>query len=222
LLSARHRRARLDFAMAHQHWTVEDWMHVVWSDETKINRFGSDGKHWVWKRPGEGLSDRTVNPTLKFGGGLIMVWGCMLWDGPGFACKIDGTLDAELYVAILKDELLQSLVYYGKDVDDVIFQQDNDPKHTSKKAQEWFKDHELEVMNWPAQSPDLNAIEHLWSLLKRRLGEYDQPPSGILELWERVQVEWGKIGSEDCQAIIRSMPDRCKAVIKAKGGHTKY
>lgn len=222
LLSLRHRKARLDFALAHQHWTLEDWKHIVWSDETKVNRLGSDGKHWVWKRPQEGVTDRTVNGTLKFGGGSIMIWGCITWDGPGFATKIDGKMDADLYVEILDDELLQSLAYYGKDVDDVIFQQDNDPKHTSKKAEKWFSDHQMQVLRWPAQSPDLNPIEHLWALLKRRLGEYEKPPAGILELWERVQVEWNKLGAEDCQNIIKSMPDRCKAVIRAKGGHTKY
>ncbi|KAF9441748.1 hypothetical protein P691DRAFT_620365, partial [Macrolepiota fuliginosa MF-IS2] len=68
------------------------------------------------KRAGEGLNDRVVEGTVKFGGGNLMIWGCMLWDG------------------ILEDELQQSLGYYGKDVEDVVFQQDNDPKHKSKKA----------------------------------------------------------------------------------------
>ena len=48
-LSKRHRREQLDFAIAHQYWTVDDWKQVVWSDETKINRLGSDGRKWVWK-----------------------------------------------------------------------------------------------------------------------------------------------------------------------------
>jgi len=65
LLSARHKRARLDFAVAHCYWTVEDWKQVIWSDETKINRLGSDGKKWVWKKAGEGPTDRTVDPTVK-------------------------------------------------------------------------------------------------------------------------------------------------------------
>src|SRR3954467_3246828 len=70
LLSARHKKARLDFAEGHKDWTVEDWKRVVWSDETKINRLGSDGKKWAWKKVVEGLSDRLVSGTLKFGGGV--------------------------------------------------------------------------------------------------------------------------------------------------------
>ena len=42
---------------------------------------------------------------MKFGGESVMVWGCMLWDGPGYACRIDGKMDGDLYLQILKDEL---------------------------------------------------------------------------------------------------------------------
>jgi len=77
-------------------------------------------------------------------------------------------------------------------------------------------------MQWPAQSPDLNPIEHLWSHLKKKLADYDTPPKGILELWERVQEEWEEIGPEVCQNLIESMPRCVEAVIKAKGGYTKY
>ena len=78
LLSKKHWQACLDFALTHQYWTMEEWKRVVWSYETKINRLGSDGRKWVWKKPGEGLSDRLVQGTQKFGGGSLMVWGCML------------------------------------------------------------------------------------------------------------------------------------------------
>ena len=103
LLSAKHRKARLDFAHAHKDWTLDDWKRVVWSDETKINRLGSDGCKWAWKKPGEGLSDRLVEGTAKFEGGSIMIWGCMTWEGVGHATKIDGRMDRDLYLQILKD-----------------------------------------------------------------------------------------------------------------------
>jgi len=222
LLTKRHRKARTDFSLAHKDWTVEDWKRVVWSDETKINHLGSYGRKWVWKKAGEGLTDRLVEGTVKFGGGNLMLWGCMLWEGPGFATKIDGRMDADLYVSILDDELQATLEYYGKDIEDVVFQQDNDPKHKSKKATNWFKDNGFVVMVWPPQSADLNPIEHLWHYLKRKLGEYEVAPKSIHELWERVQTEWEKIPAATCQNLIESMPRRVEAVIMAKGGYTKY
>ena len=222
LLSARHRRAHLDFNLAHQYWTEQDWDEVVWTDETKINRLGSDGRKWTWKKPGEPLNDRLVEGTLKFGGGSLMMWGCMTLKGCRYATKIDGKMDAELYVSILEDELMQSLAFWKKKVKDVVFQQDNDPKHTSKKAKNWLEDHHFKVMVWPAQSPDLNPIEHLWNHLKRKLGEYDTPPKGEGEHWRRVEKEWNEIPDSVCRNLVASMPRRIEAVIKAKGGYTKY
>ena len=222
LLSQRHKRERMDFAIHHRHWTVDDWMRIIWSDEVKINRLGSDGRKWVYKRAGEALSDRLVEGSLKFGGGSLMMWGCMTWEGPGYACRIDGKMDADLYCQILEDELQGTLEFYNKSPDNVIFQQDNDPKHTSKKARSWFEDHGFTVMKWPAQSPDLNPIEHLWHHIKTKLRGYDEPPKGIHELWERVEAEWEKIDPKVCQNLIESMPRRVEAVYKAKGGYTKY
>ena len=113
VITARHRRARLEFAKRHLEWTVEDWKMVWWSDETKINCLGSDGGTYVWIEAGEGLSDRRVEGTVKFGGGNLMMWGCMSWEGIGYACRIEGKMDADLYVSILEDEFQQSLEFMG-------------------------------------------------------------------------------------------------------------
>ena len=150
-----------------------------------------------------------------------MMWGCMTWEGIGFCCKIDGRMDKELYTQIL-EELQQTLDHYGLNPAEVIFQQDNDPKHTCRKATEWFDRHGIEVMVWPAQSADLNPIEHLWQHLKRKLGEYPKPPRGVLELWERVEKEWEAIPASVCRNLVESMPRKVAAVIAAKGGYTKY
>jgi transposase len=217
-----HKRKRMDFAVRYQHWTVEDWKRVVWSDETKINRLGSDGRKWVWKKPGSALTDRHVQGTVKFGGGSLMMWGCMAAQGVGYACRIDGRMDSALYCNILDDEFMQTLEYYGLDRENIVFQQDNDPKHTSSIARRWFLENEIELLEWPSQSPDLNPIEHLWEHLKRQLNSYETEAAGMHELWERVQVEWDKIPVDVCMNLIESMPRRVAAVLKAKGGYTKY
>ena len=221
-LLPRHVRERMDFALRHQHWTVEDWERIVWSDETKVNRLGSDGRKWTWRRPGDELASRDVQGTVKFGGGSLMLWGCMAAEGVGYSCRIDGRMDAELYTRILGDEFIRTLDYYGLDKGRIFFQQDNDPKHTSQAARRWFEDNGIQVLDWPPQSPDLNPIEHLWIHLKRKLAEYDIEPSGMVELWERVEVEWNKIPRQVCVHLIESMPRRIDGVLKAKGGYTKY
>ena len=94
-----------------------------------------------------------------------------------------------LYVKILDEDLQNSIKYYDKTKDNIILLKDNDPKHKCKKAQQWFKDHDYQVMDWPAQSPYINPIEYLWHHLKRKMAEFDIPPKGILELWDRVEKE---------------------------------
>jgi hypothetical protein len=136
LLKPHHQHAQLEFAEWHAEWTIEDWKRVIWSDETTINCLGSDGRKYVWKDSDEGLSDRLVEGTVKFGGGNLMLWGCMRWDGIGYATRIEGKMDADFYVSILEDE---TVGFYGKTTDDIIFQQDSDPKHTSKRPRNGLK-----------------------------------------------------------------------------------
>jgi transposase len=221
-ITARQAKERYAFALAHQDWTIVDWSHVIWSDETKINRFCSDGRSYAWIRDGEALKPSQLKQTVKHGGGSVMIWGCMTYEGIGYMCRIEGTMDKELYKTILEDDLLGTIDYYGFDSSHVIFQQDNDPKHTAKTVKEWLGQQEFNTLEWPASSPDLNPIEHLWAHLKMQLSKFDTPPKGMLELWERVEQEWDKISPDVCKNLIDSMPRRIEAVIKSKGWWTDY
>ena len=143
LLTAVHRKKRLAFALKHREWTVKGWKRAMWSDKTKINRIGSDGKQRVWKKAGDGLIEREVQGTVKFGGGNIMVWGCMGWNGVGKLAKVKGRMDADQYVDILDNHSLPSMEESGIVEGGCIFQQDNDPKHTSKKAKNWIEENDI-------------------------------------------------------------------------------
>jgi transposase len=222
LLTPRHRRLRLDFAKKYKSWNMDDWKRVIWSDETKMNLFGFDGRQYCWKKPGGPSRDHHFAPTVKHGGGAIFLWGCMTWRGIGYLSKIDNGLDAALYTTILGGELMSTLNWYGLEKADVVFQHDNDPKHTAKKTQEWLSRSGFSVLDWPPQSPDLNPIEHLWGELKRRVRKRRKLPSSLPELWDVVQEEWELIPTDFCQKLISSMPSRVEDVIRAKGSHTRW
>lgn len=221
-LTPSHRKQRREFVARYLHWSISDWKRVLWSDETKINRYGSDGTRWVWRNNNIGIQARLVEETLKHGGGSLMMWGCMHWLGAGYISHIEAGLDARLYTEILDECVPLTLEYYNINAGDMIFQQDNDPKHTARLTKRFFEDHRYNLLFWPANSPDMNPIEHLWGHVKRRLARYPQPPKGIHELWERIQEVWNSITPDVCQNLIASMPRRLQALRKARGGHTKY
>ncbi len=174
---------------------MDYWNHVLWSDETKINLFGSDGVMRVWRQPGEEYKDKCVLPKVKHGGGSVMVWGCMSAAGTGELQFIEGTMNASMYCDILKQSMIPSLQRLGRRA---VFQHEND---------------------WPSMSPDINPIEHLWGILKRK---EERKVSNIHQLRDVVMEEWKRTPVATCEALVNSIPKRVKAVLENNGGHTKH
>ncbi len=103
---------------------------------------------------------------------------------------------------------------------DSIFQQDLAPAHTAKGTKSWFNNHGVTVLDWPANSPDLNPIENLWGIVKRKIR--DTRPNNADDMKATVKETWASIPPQQCHKLITSMPRRIEAVIKAKGAPTKY
>ena len=133
-----------------------------------------------------------------------------------------GTLNAERYLALLKEQLPAVIRQHGLQKSRLEFQQDNASPHTARFVYQWFIEEGITLMKWPAHSPDLNPIENLWALLKKRVGARARDSDGVFDLWALIEEEWGKITINECRKLVHSMPDRIQAVIKARGGYTKY
>ena len=218
LVSKKNRKARLEFAKKYQRWTPQQWGKILWSDESKFMMFSSDGKKSVRRPKGKRTDAKHMVPTVKHGGGNIMVWGCFSRNGVGPLYPISGIIDKTMYKGILQDIMLP----YAKEKmgRGCIFQQDNDLKHTSGLVKSWFHTKKVRLLDWPSQSPDLNPIEHLGEELDRRCKSRN--PSNKDELFEMLKKEWCNIPVSTLMKLVDSMPRRCSAVIKAKGYPTKY
>ncbi len=109
-----HKKARKQFAEDKQTKGMDYWNHVLWLDETKLNLFGSDGVKRVWRQPGDEYKNKCVLPTVKHGGGSVMVCGCMSAAGTGEIQFIEGTMNANMYGDILKQSMIPSLRGLGR------------------------------------------------------------------------------------------------------------
>ena len=187
-LTDKNKKKHLDFARKHQNWTVQQWKRVMFSDKARINLQGVGGREWVYKPKGNRqYTNRIIKKTKKFNGGGFIVWGCMTYFGLGDASKLEGTVDAEYYKEILESYVIQTRDWYKMNKRTFIFQHDNASIHTSKPSKEFLARNHIRVLDWPAQSPDLNPIEHLWSMIKPKIKDIDPPAKTKDELWEQFQ-----------------------------------
>ena len=218
-LRKEHRSKRLNWATDHLQWTPEQWSRVLWSDESNFQLYLTGKRVFVRRRPGERLLEDCVTPTVKHGGGHVMVWGCMCSQGVGILRRIDGNLRKEGYTDLLSTAMLPSAVALFPD-GDFVFQQDNARVHTAHVVRDWFEDNDVAVMDWPAQSPDLSPIENLWEILFRKV--QNKQPSNLDELWQILCTAWYSITEEELCRLVDSVPRRLRAVRTQKGFSTKY
>ncbi|KAK3535392.1 hypothetical protein QTP70_012009 [Hemibagrus guttatus] len=219
LLKPVHVRARLKSAREHLDDPEEDWENVIWSDETKIELFGKNSTCRVWRRTNAELHPKNTIPTVKHGGGNIMLWSCFSAKGPGRLIRVKERMNGAMYREILSKNLLPSARAL-KMKRGWVFQHDNDPKHTARATKEWLRKKHFKVLEWPSQSPDLNPVENLWRELKIRVAQ--RQPQNITALEEICMEEWAKLPATVCKNLVATYRKRLTSVIANKGYITKY
>ncbi len=212
LLNQRQCQKRLTWAVEKNNWTVAQWSKVLFSDENKFCiSFGNQGPR-VWRKSGEAQNPCCLKSSVKFPQS-VMIWAAMSSAGVGPLCFLKSTVNAAIYQEIVEHFMLPSADKLYGDAD-FIFQQDLAPAHTAKGTRSWFNDHGVTVLDWPANSPDLNLIENLWGIFKRKMR--DTRPNNADELKATVKETWASIPPQQCHKRITSMPCRIEAVLKQK------
>ena len=208
LLLKRHRDSRLKFVRQHKEKENSFWEKVLWTVETKIELFGHNYRNHVWRKDGEAYSPKNTVPTVNFGGGSIMNWGYFSAKRVGKISVIDGKMNTQKYTQILQENLMSSIESFELPFD-YIFQQDNDPKNTAKSTKKWLSENNVNVLQWPSESPNLNPIGNFWWFLKIQIRKRE--PANINNLKTICQEEWYKIPTNHCKKLTENYRKRLVA-----------
>ncbi len=218
-LTVHHQHDRLAWANNHLGWHYRRWRTVMFSDESRFTLKFADGRIRVWRLRGERFDCNNVMPMDRFGGGSIMVWGGIHYNGKTRLVIIRQTLNAQRYC----DDVLRPIVlpFFGQH-NNFQFQQDNALPHTARATMNLFQAHNVNVMQWPSRSPDLNPIEHVWDILNRRIRRNNRTFNNLQELENALIREWNAIPQREIKKILNGMNKRCRSVIDARGAWTRY
>ncbi len=189
--------------------TVDRW--------DKLELFGKGHHGTVYRKRNEAFKEKN---TVKHGGGSKMFLGCFAAFGTGCLDCVNGIMKSDDYQRILGCNIVASVRKLHLHQRSWVFQQDNNPIHTSKSPQKWLQTKRWRVLKWPPMSPDLNPIEHLWRDLKTAVRR--KHPSNLNDLELFAKEEWSKIPVERCKKLIHGYRKWLISVIFSKGAATKY
>ncbi|GFX66592.1 transposable element Tcb1 transposase [Trichonephila clavipes] len=199
-------------------WAAE-WIEVVFPDESRICLQHHDGRIRVWIHRGERMLNSCVIHHHTGHAQGIMVWGGIGYHSRTLLVRIAGTLNSQRYIS----EVLESVVLpYLQGLSTAIFQHYNTQPHVARIVQRFFVNHQIELLPWPARSPDLWPIENMWSMVAKRLTQITPPAATPDQLWQRVEASWSAVPQEHIQSLFESMPRRVAVVISINGGYSGY
>ncbi|GFV44177.1 transposable element Tcb1 transposase [Trichonephila clavipes] len=198
---------------------VAEWNEIIITDESRICLQYHDGRIRALRHRGERMMNSCVMQGTTGSAQGIMGWGGIGYHSCTPLVSIAGTLNSQHYIS----EVLEPVVLpYLQCFSTAIFQQGNARPHVERIVQMFFVNHQIELLLWPARSPDLSPIENMWSMGAQQLTQITTPSETPDQLWQRVEAAWSAITQEHIQSIFESMPRRVVAVISNNGGYTGY
>lgn len=219
VLTRRHQQQRVQWAESN---LKTDFRSVLFTDEMRATLDGPDGWASGWV-PAAGWTPARMR--RQQGGGGVMVWAGIVNNqivGP-FLIPDGVKVTASVYCDFLRDHFLpwhrsQKAAFRNK----LVLMQDNAPSHAAHLTRDFLASHGFKnsrLMAWPANSPDLNPIENLWAIVKRRIYAEGRQFQSKQQLWDAIRVEMGRVSPQQVMKLTASMDDRLLKVLRLKGRH---
>lgn len=223
LIHPRNVAKRVKYAEIHKDKDMDFWDTVIWSDETSVKSMpnGKDVLYYShWSTPRENLP---INGQIQGGGFSVMFWGCFSKMGLGPLVALEGNQNAESYIETLEDNFINEYIAAQDQLGHPLtFMQDNAPCHKAQVVMDFFSRYNVKLMEWPPQSPDLNPIENLWAIVKKRRAKKFPFPTTKIELVDQIFNIWDNIEIEIVERLADSAKNRVLEVLKRNGRNTKY
>lgn len=215
------RGRRLEWVRNHVDWGREQWSNVLFTDESRFGFHPDSRRTRVWRVPGRWSRLQNPQEVHPYQGGTIMVWAGIRLGGRTDLVWVRGNMTAERYVQqVLGPVILPHRTQMGQDF---LLMHDNARVHTARTVAAWLHTHNVRALDWPAQSPDLNPIEHAWDMLQRRaLKEVLENLATEDQLFAHLRRTRDNIPQQDIDNLVLSMPNRCRCVMNIMGAFSDY
>ncbi|GFT09830.1 transposable element Tcb1 transposase [Trichonephila clavipes] len=179
-LTPAHRRRRSLWCREHRNWRDNEWGRVLFTDESRFSLSSGSDRILIWRERGSRNHLSNILERDRYGGRGVLVWGGIMLGSRTDLHIFAGSVNGTRYC----NEILLPYVslFRGAMGLQFLFMDDNAPCHRTVATEHLLESEDIERMDWPARSPDLNPIEHVWDFLGRRLAARTLPPVTIREL----------------------------------------
>ncbi|GFV12645.1 transposable element Tcb2 transposase [Trichonephila clavipes] len=216
-----HRTSRLQWCREHHNWTEQDWACVLFSDESRFSLSSDCRRQLIWRESGTAYRPENIQEKDRYPTCSIMVWAGIMINGRTCLHVVaNGTMTGQRYI----DEVLLPNVHLfrGAVGDKFVVMDDNATCHRTLAVQDCLDSEGIQLLVWPARSPDLNPIENVWDALGSQVAGRNYPPTNKNTLIRALTEEWDKLPQKLLDNVVQSMVRRVECCITLHGGHIPY
>ncbi|GFU46884.1 transposable element Tcb2 transposase [Trichonephila clavipes] len=220
-LTPAHRRRCSLWCREHRNWRDNEWERVLFTDESRFSLSSDSHRILIWRERGSRNHPSDIIERDRYGDRGVLVWGGIILGSRTDLHIFDaGSVNGTRYC----NEILLPYVHLFRGAMglQLLFMDDNAPCHHTVAAEQLLESEDIERMDWPARSPDLNPIEHVLDFLRRRLAARTLPPVTIRELRLALQDEWSAMPQQLIDTLILSVGRRCETSLAVRGDHIPY